>query len=446
MPTSELPPGARAGQEAAFYLGARASFQEEHNVKGAIFQGKVDALNDLIGDVPAYVPIAINRKVNYIESGTVATNRFAHVSMCWKKVLEGVSLGDTLAAQSLMAEARQANRIFNMYIKGNFLPRTKLVNGRVNAALKKCGEDAHWNEHNGVGQGNNNHPFKTENGKLKYDLPSQDNESSNITAVYHYLANKPGLAQDSSEMEALQTAIGDVKQASYAKGYWQPDLEQIIADTPYPDLPDPNENFQGGTWQEFEASGDFLTVDQFLITASLLPRNTDSYVYDNKGVGHFGDVTQLFAAKLTATANASTAGFWALSNAVDDLFGLFSGDVLTVYNNTTSGNNRFILAQYDGGAFIDSDIFNNAILNQQYYFTLSRNGTSIQCLIHDDINRSNLVATLVFTGVTTTYQYVYGALSYNSGLVTTIDFESGPLDLQEVEGADGKMLIMRIGG
>ena len=440
MPTSKLPAGARAGQEAAFYLGAQESFKEEHNIKGAILQGKIDALNNLIGDIPAYVPIPVNGKIRYIESGTISTNRFAHIDICWKKIIEGISLGDVLLAQQRMAETRQANRNFNKYMRGNFLPRTELVNGKINAALKKCGEDSHWNTHNGVGQGNDNIPFSIENGKLKYNLPSAGNESSNIAALHHYIANNSDIAEDSPEMEALQTAIGNVKQAAYAKGYWKPDIEQIIADIPYPDLPDPNEDFTGGTWQEFDLGG-FLGVAQFLITATILPRNTDSFVYDNKGAGHFGDFTQLFAAKLTAAVIGSTGGFWALANAVNDLLGLFSNDVLAVYNNTISGNNRFILEQRDGGAFIGQDVFNNAITNQQYYFTPSRASTAIQCLIHDDINRLNLVSTLGFTGVATTYQYVYGALSYNSGIPTQISFESGPLDLQEV--AVGIVILRR---
>jgi hypothetical protein len=195
------------------------------------------------------------------------------------------------------------------------------------------------------------------------------------------------------------------------------------------------------TYTEVDGGGD-LTVIANKITVASQARNVDNYVYDDKGVDHFGDFEHLISAKLTTTVDGSTGGVWALSNSIDDLLGLFSNDVIALYNNTASGANRFIFVQYTGGVLDGSDAYLTAAVGTQYWFTLSRSGTSLQCLIYDDVDRTSLVDTLSFTGGTTTQRYAYGATSYNSGSPILISYEVSDFDLQEAVAA----AVRRIAG
>lgn len=280
---------------------------------------------------------------------------------------------------------------------------------------------------------------------LANGLPSKNpnaNPSTNAAYLQRLIETNPNMTDE--QRETVNDTRAQIKQQMYEDDFWDSQLSlddyRLTKDMPVP--PDPLEDFT--TYTEVDNGGD-LTVTANKVVVDTQLRNVDNHVSKDAGAGHYGDFEHLTSAKLTATVNGSTGAFWALSNQVNDLFGMFTQDVIALYNNTAVADNRFIFRQYTGGVAIDVDNMSNAVIGTDYRFTPSRNGTAAQCLVHDDVDRTSLVDILVFTCDTTTLRYAYAEASYNSGTTQSISYETSDFDFQEfvdgagVAGVDGKM-------
>jgi hypothetical protein len=195
------------------------------------------------------------------------------------------------------------------------------------------------------------------------------------------------------------------------------------------------ENFT--TYTEVDPGGNF-TVTAPKIVTTLLPRDVDAYVYDDKGVGHFdGNFDHLVDSKVVSGPTNYTMHFWHLANVVDDWWGQFAGnkDFLGLYWVTTASSIRLI--ECDGGTlYTDSSLALS--FNTYYYFIISRDesiGTygQLKCEIFSDIARTVLVETLTVAlhSSKKDFQYIYGAISLNNATTGVVSGESENLDLQE---------------
>jgi hypothetical protein len=427
-----LPHNAHAGQRASFYYGARDKFRLEFNAKGDAFRTARANLEVLIGDVDGYIPVIDNGKRICVQAGTVSNNRFVHTAMYWAKVLEGVDIGDRYQAIELFNITNLAWNNLQTYIKGNYRPRVNVITNEIHKALKDCEEDTTWDDHN-------LDAFELVEGKLKYKKP-KTSEASIFTGTKRWLKQNPDATEE--EREAIQEALAEAKQQAHGRPYWDADLAQIVADIPYPDLPDPFEDFT--TYTEVDEQNE-ITVVSNTITATNMQTDVTSYVSDDKGVGSLGDVNHLHSVHITSSVTFSTAGFWAIHNTLGSLQDVRSGDALFLYNNTTADGDRFFFYSYLGGVSVDFDL-QLSVSQVQRWVDTSRSGTTATSDFYTDVDRTTLDFTLSITCDDTLYRYVTALFSSDAATASyPITIKSMDLDLQEALSIPSTLMTLGVG-
>jgi hypothetical protein len=179
--------------------------------------------------------------------------------------------------------------------------------------------------------------------------------------------------------------------------------------------------------------GATITVAAQQITCNPIERDRDTYVYNDKGAGHFGN----FVHYIDVKENGGTSDLnsvmmcWGLNNTVNDFFPSGGGnEALCVMVKKLAGNIEIRL-QDRGNSNEDSNV--GLATNTRYYLKIERTGlTALSCKIYTDAAHLNLVDTLTIVCQNTTYRYVYGVNTYNTA--TDLDFNGWTynLDLQEV--------------
>lgn len=145
-------------------------------------------------------------------------------------------------------------------------------------------------------------------------------------------------------------------------------------------------------------------------TVSGLSRDEHAYVYKNKGVGHFsGDFEHFIDVQLSTGSIAySQFVFWALWNALGSVDEVQSGRGLVVFFFLSGSDPRIYLREwYDGTPYNDSTV-GLLSLNIPYYLTIKRTGSTFECKIYSDSDRTVLVDTLTLTlHSVESFRYIY---------------------------------------
>ena len=176
------------------------------------------------------------------------------------------------------------------------------------------------------------------------------------------------------------------------------------------------ENFT--LYTEVDADGTITVIAQ-QITYAPVDMDIDSYVYDDKGVGYFGDYEHnVDCIKDASTVHGSSVGVWGVSNSVDDFHNWSEGQQCQMNWNGVSSKVYFHLKD-KGNANNDSWLL--GLQNTRYYLVPKRVGTTATIKIYTDAAHTVLVDTLTITSQNTTYRYIYAGGSVNTG-ATAHDF------------------------
>ena len=205
------------------------------------------------------------------------------------------------------------------------------------------------------------------------------------------------------------------------------------------------ENFT--TYTEVDGGTDNVTISANQIDFTALARNEETYVYDDFEEAHFGDFEHLHSAEITADNNTGIVTVHMLANIIGDTVDVTAstGIIVRFFNATGSGEKRINLLGYDSGVVDINDSYFNYVINTRYWFTTSRIGTTIQCLIYDDAERTSLVDTLSGTSVTDTYQYYYPLAAWNSATAgPTMTGSIYATDLQEAEPSLAGLMLPKL--
>lgn len=134
-------------------------------------------------------------------------------------------------------------------------------------------------------------------------------------------------------------------------------------------------------------------------------RRTDiSYIYDDKGVSHFGDFEHLAKVRLLDSASAVKTGVWGLSNGAhtikDKIDGTTGISVFLYFLNF-----RVYLYDFETGQAAAYE--NNSYYNKDLWLTIKRDGDTLTCKIYSDSGRTSLLDTLTISSCTeTTFRYI----------------------------------------
>lgn len=160
--------------------------------------------------------------------------------------------------------------------------------------------------------------------------------------------------------------------------------------------------------------------------------NEETYLYDDKGVGHFGDFEHLSQAKIESVAGADCRGQWAiwgLSNTLDDFWAWPTGVYVRAAVQAGCTQLKWVIFDY---GLVDWEESAAENINQDRYFTTKRAGSVGTCKIYSDAARTDLLVTLTIAMQTTTWRYIYPFSSANMPSDRQATGYSKDLDLQEV--------------
>ena len=190
------------------------------------------------------------------------------------------------------------------------------------------------------------------------------------------------------------------------------------------------------TYTEFESSGDPYLVEANLITITDLPRNIDAYVYDDKGVDHFGgDFDHLVDCQSDDSGVNNLFFPWMLANTIDDWNGVLA-DTGESFLSVMLVENFIRINECIGSGFV-SDEYTGSY-GTPCYLNIVRDeavGTygTLYCYIYSDAARTILLDTLSLTlRALRDFRYVYGVNNGNNSQTQTVSGFAANLDLQEV--------------
>ena len=169
----------------------------------------------------------------------------------------------------------------------------------------------------------------------------------------------------------------------------------------------------------------------------LATRNEDTYLYKDRGAGHFTDFAHKVHVKSELTQNWGVGAVWMLSNDLDDIYGLIgaSKDAIWVwFYRDANGNRLLCLYECDGGTCYAVS-WTGPATNTWYFLTIEKSGTSLTCKIYSDSARTNLLDTLSLTlHHDYSFRYVFACNTYNVGThpEALLKNDVNNLDLQEV--------------
>ena len=184
-----------------------------------------------------------------------------------------------------------------------------------------------------------------------------------------------------------------------------------------------------------------LTVTATRCTYTNLDKDTDTWIYDDKGASHFdGDFEHLLDVYLDASDNLGYVYHWALTQEVNDIRWLQTNlkEILGSFFYRSGGGvyQLYIVEWFNGSGY--TDIY-NCSLDTTYYLKLKRdeavgaNGT-LYCYIYSDPDRTTLLDTLsVSLHGKIDFQYIFACNTYNSGTTQKQSGYCENLDLQEAQ-------------
>ena len=190
------------------------------------------------------------------------------------------------------------------------------------------------------------------------------------------------------------------------------------------------------------ATEDFTTYDEvdpnsrITVTASKLDinalyRNEDAYISDDKGAGHFATTFDHDVKVTQREAQFGALGvFWAVSNSVDDLNALITGNLESIVVYFYAGSPPTITLRETEASVFDTYTYTN---ETAYYCSAERTGDTTMVLrIYSDAAHTSLLDTLaVAVPAGDSYRYVFAAMSYNTGTNLYLYYDVENLDLNE---------------
>jgi hypothetical protein len=212
------------------------------------------------------------------------------------------------------------------------------------------------------------------------------------------------------------------------------------------------------TYTEVDPGNDVTVAANSLTMLNCYNRNTDTYVYDDKGAAHFSaDFTHRLKINVGAGSATYAMGyFWCLANTVDDLKDIddASGDFHTALAYKPVGAWEVRLRICENGSLTD-DTYSGLNAGTDYYIQIERdddggaNSTGQLKLYLCTTNYYGdagavLVDTLTVdcaAGEQNDFQYVYGLQSYDSGS-PLYDFDGTFSDLNLSPDAGGGQVII----
>ena len=143
-------------------------------------------------------------------------------------------------------------------------------------------------------------------------------------------------------------------------------------------------------------------------TATNLPRNNDSYVWKDFGVGYFGDLRHLLDTQLTNVTGSISAdnlimGIWSI-NAGKGSYQDQDLNSHQLYWAPLAVTTTYTLIIAKGGTVIDRSVA--LTLNTTYYLTITRSAAVFSVIICSDDNRTVIVDTITGNGSTTSQRYL----------------------------------------
>lgn len=195
------------------------------------------------------------------------------------------------------------------------------------------------------------------------------------------------------------------------------------------------------TYTENDPSSQITIDSATQISITALDRNSEGYVYDNKGAAHFGgDFNHKIDFNLTSGAVSGWVFVWALTNAVDDIKGIFdaSGSCFSSRVSLLTGTASILLIELDGGTNY-SDVAYTVTAGTDYYVVVDRDESigsygQLRQRIYSDAERTTLLNTQTVSLHTSKkdFQYIFPVNSWNSGdSSSTLTGTISNLDLQE---------------
>lgn len=172
---------------------------------------------------------------------------------------------------------------------------------------------------------------------------------------------------------------------------------------------------------------------------AILPRDSDVYVYKDKGAGFFTDFEHFVDVLCDSAETLSLGYIWALTNELDDIAGLNGASKTSMhvsfYYSIEEGYKLRISETHGGSYYWDDDAYVYS-LDTTYYLLISKSGTTFTCKVYstkadrDGDTGSNLLKTLTMTlQADHSFQYIHGVQTYNSGLDKDLVVDVDNLDL-----------------
>lgn len=186
-----------------------------------------------------------------------------------------------------------------------------------------------------------------------------------------------------------------------------------------------SEDFTLPQWVETDGPGK-VTITTSTITLTNGDRDEDYYVTCDSGVGAITDFTHWIDVNVTAQTDNDNSLFigWGVSNADDDLKDITdaSGESIHIVlqHSGSATTYKFVLRYATGGAVYVADQSFGRVVGTPYYLSISRSNTTVTVQVYStSVLRSAGGAgdldTLTGVCINTTFQYLYGLSSYNTG-------------------------------
>lgn len=206
-----------------------------------------------------------------------------------------------------------------------------------------------------------------------------------------------------------------------------------------------SENFQ--TYQEVDPNSK-ITITSSRISWTNINSNEDAYVYYDKGVDYFAaDFVHLLTINISAAeSGASQGAFWALTNALNDLKGIYDAAGSALYLDfvypASPAELRISIREMDSGVLYGSS---NYVLTAStvYYVKIVRDesvGTfgTLYCYVYSNAARTTLLATLSVALHTSKkdFRYVHGIITWNDTTIKQWTGYSEDLSFQATDNPD----------
>lgn len=184
-------------------------------------------------------------------------------------------------------------------------------------------------------------------------------------------------------------------------------------------------------------------------------RNEITYVYDDKGVDHFGDFEHKIDALSDFAGVNPISAIWMLANDLGSVIPLIAADktfiLLQLYKAATSDFRLYLREHYDSGNYINGPVAISA--STTYYLLVKKTGTALVCGIYStaglrdagdgtDGDVGNLALTL---HADHQFRYIYPCNSWKDTDTSYHNVDIDNLDLQEAGEAHYKTVTELLG-